>query len=71
MIPRLTRLTGILAAFFVFAGLASAASAKPSDNDPRIETWGADWPDYVEMYLETRDPATSARYPPSTPPDLS
>ena len=51
-IPRLTLIAAIL---FVSAMLATTGSTAPSDDDPRIETWGADWPEYVDMYLETRD----------------
>ncbi|MGI9329808.1 MAG: ammonia-forming cytochrome c nitrite reductase subunit c552 [Gammaproteobacteria bacterium] len=35
--------------------LATLVGAAPSDEDPRIESWGEEWPEYVEMYLETRD----------------
>lgn len=55
MTQRISDLKRIVAALFVSAALASAASAQPSDSDPRIETWGKDWPEYVEMYLETKD----------------
>ena len=32
--------------------------AAPSDDDPSIKAWGADYPVYVEMYLETRESST-------------
>lgn len=32
--------------------------AAPSDDDPRNEVWGAAFPDYVEMYLESGESST-------------
>lgn len=34
---------------------AALAIAAPSSDDPRIEAWEKDWPDYVDMYMETKD----------------
>ncbi|MGI9509542.1 MAG: ammonia-forming cytochrome c nitrite reductase subunit c552, partial [Geminicoccaceae bacterium] len=45
----------VMATAFASVVFAVTAIAEPRDDDPRIETWGADWPDYVEMYLETQD----------------
>ena len=51
----LLRLILISAILIASAMLATISSADLSDDDPRIETWGADWPEYVEMYMETQD----------------
>jgi nitrite reductase (cytochrome c-552) len=51
-LPRLKLIAVILLAT---AMLATTGLAHPSEDDPRIEAWRADWPDYVDMYLETRD----------------
>ncbi|WP_170462266.1 ammonia-forming cytochrome c nitrite reductase subunit c552 [Ruegeria arenilitoris] len=42
------------------AGIASALSAaivfaSPDGDDPRIEAWAEEWPDYVEMYMTTKE----------------
>lgn len=55
MTPSLPRLTLIVVTLLASAMPAATGSARPSDDDPRIEAWGTDWPDYVDMYLETRD----------------
>ena len=51
----LLRLTSITAILLVSLFPATIGLAQQSDEDPRIETWGAEWPDYIEMYLETKD----------------
>jgi nitrite reductase (cytochrome c-552) len=35
--------------------VVAIAIAAPDKDDPRIEAWSAQWPDYVEMYLKTKD----------------
>ena len=42
------------------AEVAQASAAEPSkqplsDDDPTIRAWGADYPEYVEMYMEMKD----------------
>lgn len=39
----------------VSATLAAIAIAAPSGENPRIEAWADDWPDYVDMYMETKE----------------
>ena len=46
----------------VIAGCAVAATtvavmalANPTGDDPRIEAWAGDWPDYVDMYMQTKE----------------
>ncbi len=34
---------------------ATSSFADPAQEDPRIEAWAEDWPDYVEMYMQTKD----------------
>lgn len=33
------------------SAIDTSASAGLSDNDPRLNTWGAKFPDYLDMYL--------------------
>ncbi len=35
--------------------VAATAISGPSDEDPRIEAWADEWPDYVEMYMVTKE----------------
>ena len=39
----------------ISVAVAAIAIAAPRDEDPRIETWAEDWPDYVEMYMKTKE----------------
>ncbi len=55
MSPTPLNLLSLAPILLALASTASPAIAGPSDDDPRIEAWAADWPEYVEMYLETRD----------------
>ncbi len=45
----------ILSVAIVTATSAAVALAQSTAEDPRIEAWAEDWPDHVEMYLQTRD----------------
>ncbi|MGI9508579.1 MAG: ammonia-forming cytochrome c nitrite reductase subunit c552 [Geminicoccaceae bacterium] len=49
------RSTAIAGTVILSAALATIAMAEPGDDDPRIETWAEDWPDYVDMYMETKE----------------
>ena len=43
------------------------AAAPPNDDDPCIESWGAEWPEYVEMYMETKDMSKPTPFGGNTP----
>ena len=45
----------------------AVSAAAPTDDDPRIEAWGARWPEYVEMYLETKDMSKPTPFGGNTP----
>ncbi|MGI9354787.1 MAG: ammonia-forming cytochrome c nitrite reductase subunit c552 [Rhizobiaceae bacterium] len=50
-----SRLYLVVGAAIGFAMVAAIAVADPKDEDPRIESWAKDWPNYVEMYMKTKD----------------
>lgn len=52
---RVTRLSASALSVILAFCFGAVAYAERSDDDPSVEQWGKDFPEYVEMYMKTRD----------------